>query len=100
MQIQPMFDRVLVIPKKQKQTTKSGITFTLQEEGNFITGEVVKISDGKQEDGTKIDMLFCVGDIVIFEDYSTVKIRDEDCTYYILKQSDILAKVGDNLCQK
>lgn len=95
MQIQPLFDRVLVMPQKQKQTTKSGITFTLQEQSNFITGIVVKTSDGQMEDGSKISLKVKEGDLVIFEDYSAIKIRDEDNTFYILKQVDILAKVDD-----
>ena len=56
MQIQPLFDRVLVIPQKQNQTTKSGITFTLQEQANFIIGTIVKTSDGNMEDGSKIHL--------------------------------------------
>ncbi len=95
MQIQPLFDRVLVMPQKQKQTTKSGITFTLQEQSNFITGIVVKTSDGQMEDGSKISLKVKEGDLVIFEDYSAIKIRNEDNTFYILKQVDILAKVDD-----
>ena len=93
MQIQPLFDRVLVMPQKQNQTTKSGITFTLQEQANFIIGTVIKTSDGQLEDGSKINLKISEGDSVIFEDYSAVKIRDNDCTFYILKQTDILAKV-------
>ena len=95
MQIQPLFDRVLVMPQKQKQTTKSGITFTLQEQSNFITGIVVKTSDGQMEDGSKISLKVKEGDLVIFEDYSAIKIRNEDNTFYILKQVDILAKVDN-----
>ncbi len=95
MQIQPLFDRVLIMPQKQKQTTKSGITFTLQEQSNFITGIVVKTSDGQMEDGSKISLKVKEGDIVIFEDYSAIKIRNEDNTFYIIKQVDILAKVDD-----
>ena len=95
MQIEPLFDRVLIMPKKQKQTTKSGITFTLQEQSNFITGVVLKTGNGKLDDGTKIDMQVKEGDLVIFEDYSAIKIKDEDNTLYIIKQVDILAKVGD-----
>ena len=95
MQIQPLFDRVLVMPQKQNQTTKSGITFTLQEQANFIIGTIVKTSDGNMEDGSKIHLKVKEGDSVIFEDYSAIKIRDNDCTYYILKQTDILAKVDN-----
>ena len=95
MQIEPLFDRVLIMPKKQKQTTKSGITFTLQEQSNFITGVVLKTGNGKLDDGSKIDMQVKEGDLVIFEDYSAIKIKDEDNTLYIIKQVDILAKVGD-----
>ena len=93
MQIQPLFDRVLVMPQKQNQTTKSGITFTLQEQANFIVGTVIKTSDGSMENGDKILLKVSAGDSVIFEDYSAIKIHDNDCTYYILKQTDILAKV-------
>ena len=45
------------------------------------------------EDGSKIHLKVKEGDSVIFEDYSAIKVRDNDCTYYILKQTDILAKV-------
>ena len=68
MQIQPLFDRVLVIPQKQNQTTKSGITFTLQEQANFIVGTVIKTSDGSMENGDKILLKVSAGDSVIFED--------------------------------
>lgn len=98
MQIKPLFDRVLVIPQKQKQTTKSGLTFTLQEESNFLIGKVIALGDGETENG-KIKMQVNIGDCVMFEDYSAIKIREENCTYYILKQNDILAKVGDEVCQ-
>ncbi len=95
MQITPLFDRVIILPQKQKQTTQSGITFTLQEQGNFIIGTVTKVSDGILEDGSKITLKVKEGDSVIFEDYSAVKIRKDEVTYYVIKQTDILAKVED-----
>jgi len=93
MQIKPLFDRVLVLPQKQNQTTKSGITFTLQEQANFIIGVVVKTGDGQMQNGDNVLLKVSEGDLVMFEDYSAIKVRDNECTYYILKQTDILAKV-------
>lgn len=98
MQIKPLFDRVLVEPKKQKQTTTSGLTLTLQEEGNFSIGKVVEVGDGKCGN-EQIDILLKQGDYVLFEDYSAVKIRLMNNTFYVLKQSDILAKVEEDICQ-
>lgn len=98
MQIKPLFDRVLVEPKKQKQTTKSGITFTLKEEGNYIVGKVIQVGSGNMGDA-QVEMQVKVGDEVIFEDYSAIKIRTDETTSYIIKQCDILAKVGEEECQ-
>lgn len=98
MQIKPLFDRVLVEPKKRNQTTKTGITLTLQEEGNYSIAKVLEVGDGDGEKD-KIPMVVKQGDYVLFEDYSAVKIRLDDNTYYIVKQTDILAIVEEEKCQ-
>ena len=44
MQIQPLFDRVLVMPQKQNQTTKSGITLPYKSKQILLSERLSKLA--------------------------------------------------------
>lgn len=95
MQIKPMFDRVLIKPSKPKTTTKSGICLTTKQENLYKSGIVVSVGNGIMDDSKTITMSVKVGDNVIFDEYTTTKINYDDNEYYLIKQTDILAKIEE-----
>lgn len=93
MNIQPLFDRVVVKPVKEEEMTKSGIMLpdTIDKEKK-TEGEVVAVGPGKTlENGTRAQMDVQVGQKVLFKSWGGDEVKVEGETYKILSQDDILA---------
>ena len=84
MNIQPLFDKVLIKPQKQEEKTSSGIYIpdTAKQDKPQI-GEVIAI--GKDVKIVK------VGQNVVFAKYGPTEINLESEDYLIIKEEDILA---------
>ena len=84
MNIQPLFDKVLVKPKKAEEKTASGIYIpdTAKQDQPQI-GEVIAIG--------KDVKIVAVGQRVFFAKYGPVEINLESEDYLIVKEEDILA---------
>jgi chaperonin GroES len=92
--ITPLHDRVLVRRLEQKETAKGGIIIPDTAKEKPQEGEVVAAGAGKMEKGHRIPLDVKVGDRILFGKYTGNDIKIDDQEYLILREEEILAKVG------
>ncbi len=90
MKIKMLFDRVLAKELESKNTTKSGITLDYEGLNNIKRAKVISVGTGNLSNGGKIPMQVKVDDIIMYEDFASVKFKDGMEEYVILKQDDII----------
>ncbi len=90
--VQPLADRVLVIPVEKEEMTKGGIFLPDTAKEKPEDGEIVAVGLGKvNDDGQRIPLEVKVGDRVIYAKYGGSEIKVDDVEMMILRESDILA---------
>jgi chaperonin GroES len=91
MKIKPLFDRVILQPKKAKTQTVSGLILpeSAQEKSNIAT--VIAVGDGITEGGEKTTMAVGVGQSVLYTKYAGSEVQIDGENYIIIKQTDIVA---------
>ena len=90
-----MYKRQVLKPIEQEQTTKGGIFLPDTAKEKPQEGEVVAVGPGRVgDDGSRIPMELSSGDRVIYSKYAGTEYKDGDEEYLILRESDILAKIG------
>jgi chaperonin GroES len=92
--ITPLHDRVVVRRFEEKESIKGGIIIPDSAKEKPQEGEVVAVGEGKREKGERIPLDVKVGDRVLFGKYSGNDIKIDDEEYMILKEDEILAKLG------
>jgi len=93
--ITPLHDRVLVRRLEEKESVKGGIIIPDTAKEKPQEGEVIAVGAGKLTDqGVRIQMDVKAGDRILFGKYSGSDIKIEDEEYMILKEDEILAKIG------
>jgi len=93
--ITPLHDRVLVRRLEEKETVKGGIIIPDSAKEKPQEGEVVAVGAGKiNEKGDRIALDVKVGDRILFGKYSGNDIKVDDEEFMILKEDEILAKLG------
>jgi chaperonin GroES len=93
--ITPLHDRVLVRRLEEKESVKGGIIIPDSAKEKPQEGEVVAVGAGKVNDkGDRIALDVKVGDRILFGKYSGNDIKVDDEEYMILKEDEILAKIG------
>ena len=93
--ITPLHDRVLVRRVEEKESVKGGIIIPDTAKEKPQEGEVVAVGAGKiNEKGDRIALDVKVGDRVLFGKYSGNDIKVDDEEFMILKEDEILAKLG------
>lgn len=93
--ITPLHDRVLVKRFEEKESVKGGIIIPDSAKEKPQEGEVVAVGAGKVTDkGDRIALDVKVGDRILFGKYSGNDIKIDDEEYMILKEDEILAKIG------
>jgi chaperonin GroES len=91
----PLGERVVVKPIEQESTTKGGIFLPDTAKEKPQEGEVVAVGPGRvSDDGSRIAMELSKGDKVIYSKFAGTEYKDGDEEYLILRESDILAKIG------
>ena len=95
MNIEPLGDRVLLkeIQENAEKKTKSGIILPASTKENTGTkkGKVVAVGEGHFEDGKKVPVSVKKNDVVLFQWGDKIVIDDEE--YYIIRESEIIAKI-------
>jgi chaperonin GroES len=92
--ITPLHDRVLVRRTEEKETVKGGIIIPDSAKEKPQEGEVVAVGSGRREKGELIPLDVKAGDRILFGKYSGNDIKIDDEEYLILKEDEILAKLG------
>ena len=92
--ITPLHDRVLVKRTEEKETVKGGIIIPDSAKEKPQEGEVVAVGSGRREKGELIPLDVKAGDRILFGKYSGNDIKIDDVEYLILKEDEILAKIG------
>jgi chaperonin GroES len=92
--ITPLHDRVLVKRLEEKEVVKGGIIIPDTAKEKPQEGEVVAVGAGRLEKGERIPLDVKAGDRILFGKYSGNEIKIDDQEYLILKEDEILAKLG------
>jgi chaperonin GroES len=93
--ITPLHDRVLVRRLEEKEQVKGGIIIPDTAKEKPQEGEVIAVGAGKlNEKGERIPLDVKAGDRILFGKYSGNDIKIDDEEYMILKEDEILAKIG------
>jgi chaperonin GroES len=92
--ITPLHDRVVVKRIEEKESVRGGIIIPDTAKEKPQEGEVVSVGAGKREKGERIPLDVAPGDRILFGKYSGTEIRLDDQEYLILREDEILAKLG------
>ena len=93
--ITPLHDRVLVRRLEEKESVKGGIIIPDTAKEKPQEGEVIAVGLGKLNDkGERIPLDVRAGDRVLFGKYSGNDIKIDDEEFMILKEDEVLAKLG------
>ncbi len=91
--INPLSDRVVVMPEEVDETTASGIILPDTAKEKPQMGQIVAAGPGKISDnGNTVEMTLKAGDKVLYGKYSGTEITLNDDEVLIMRESDILAK--------
>lgn len=89
MNLQPLADRVIILPSPAEEVTVSGIIIPDSAKEKPLKGKVVAAGKGTKDE----EMLLTEGDEVIFGKYAGTEVEFEGEKYLIMRQSDVLAVV-------
>ena len=89
MNLQPLADRVIILPSPAEEVTVSGIIIPDSAKEKPLKGKVVAAGNGTKDE----EMLLKEGDQVIFGKYAGTELEFEGEKYLIMRQSDVLAVV-------
>ena len=92
--VTPLHDRVLVKRIEEKETVKGGIIIPDTAKEKPQEGEVIAVGAGKIEKGQRTPLDVKAGDRILFGKYSGTEIKIDDQEYLILREEEILAKLG------
>lgn len=91
--LKPLGDRIIVKMLEKEETTKSGIILSGKSEEKSQIAEVLKVGNGIDAEGKKLEIHVKEGDKVVLNQYAGTTIKHEGEELIIVKYSDILAVV-------
>jgi chaperonin GroES len=95
MALNPLDDRVVVQPVDAEETTAGGIVLPDAAREKPQRGKITAVGPGRLlESGDRAEMSVAIGDEVLFGKYGGTDIEVEGVEVKILRESDILAKLG------
>lgn len=96
MKLKPLGDRLIVKPSEEEEMTASGIVLPDTAKEKPQKGKVIAVGEGKwDEDGEKrIPLDVSEGDEVLYSKYGGTEVTVEDEELLVLRESDVLAKLG------
>jgi chaperonin GroES len=92
--ITPLHDRVLVRRLEQIETAKGGIIIPDTAKEKPQEGQVIAVGAGKLEKGHRVPLDVKAGDRILFGKYTGSEIKIDGQEYLILREEEILVKVG------
>jgi chaperonin GroES len=90
----PLHDRVVIRRIEEKESIKGGIIIPDSAKEKQQEGEVIAVGSGKREKGELVPLDVKPGDRVLFGKYSGTEIKVDDEELLILREEEILAKLG------
>ena len=93
--LKPLGDRVVVEPVEQEEMTASGLVLPETAKEKPQKGKVLAVGDGEvKEDGSRRPLDVSEGDEVLYSKYGGTEITVDGDELLVLRESDVLAKVG------
>jgi len=92
--VHPLADRVAIRPLEETEQMRGGLYIPDTAKEKPQQGEVVAVGPGRVEKGEKIALELKVGDRVLYGKYSGTEVTIDDEAILIIKESDVLAKIG------
>ena len=90
MTINPLADRVLILPAPAEEKTIGGIIIPDTAKEKPLKGEVIAAGNGTKDE----EMVLKAGDHVLYGKYAGTEIELDGTKYLIMRQSDVLAVLG------
>ena len=96
MALTPLGDRILIRrTEEDEQTTSGGIIIPDTAKEKPQEGEVIAVGQGRLlDDGSRQPIDVAAGDKILFGKYSGTEVTYENEELLILREDDILAKIG------
>lgn len=93
--LHPLDDRIVVVAEEAEEKTAGGILLPDSAKQKPQQGKVVAAGPGRMTDaGTRAALGVKVGDVVLYGKYSGSDVEVGGVEYKILRESDVLAKLG------
>ena len=94
--IKPLCDRIVIELVESEEKTASGIVLPDSAKEKPQEGKVIAVGSGRVlESGERVALEVNVGDRIIFSKYGGTEVKYQGTEYLILRESDILAVVGE-----
>jgi len=94
--LRPLGDRIVIELVESEEKTASGIVLPDSAKEKPQEGKVVAVGNGRVlENGERVALDVAVGDRIIFSKYAGTEVKYQGVEYLILRESDILAVVGE-----
>ena len=95
MKLKPLGDRLIIKVVEEEETTASGILLPDTAKEKPQKGKVVAVGKGRIDDnGKRIALDVEEGDEVLYSKYGGTEIKVEGEELLVLRESDVLAKLG------
>ena len=95
MKMEPLEDRIVVEPLEAEGKTRGGIVLPDTAKEKPQRGKVIAVGPGRMLDtGKRAAPAVKKGDVVVYAKYGGMEVEVGGKEYMILRESDILAKVG------
>jgi chaperonin GroES len=94
LKVHPLADRVAIRPLEETEQMRGGLYIPDTAKEKPQQGEIIAVGPGRIEKGQHVPMELKVGDKVLYGKYSGTEVTIEDETFLIIKESDVLAKIG------
>ncbi len=95
MPIKPLDDRVVIERLEAEEKTAGGIVLPDSAKEKPSKGKVIAVGEGRlTDDGKRVPLSIKKGDNVYFNKYAGAEVTVDGKEYLIMKESDILAKIG------
>lgn len=94
--LRPLGDRIVIELVESEEKTASGIVLPDSAKEKPQEGKVVAVGTGRVlESGERVALEVSVGNRIIFSKYSGTEVKYQGNEYLILRESDILAVIGE-----
>src|SRR2546421_13044658 len=92
--VYPLADRVAVRPSEETEQRKGGLYIPDTAKEKPSQGEVLAVGPGRREKGEIVPLELKVGDRVVYGKYSGTQVELEGEEIILIKESDVIAKLG------